>query len=57
MLSFGLSFFETLTALRLTIGFAIFLFDEVFTLGGLDAIWVRLVGPVNLYIVCFCFSR
>jgi hypothetical protein len=38
VLSFGLSFFETLTALRLTIGFAIFLFDEVYTLGGLDAI-------------------
>jgi hypothetical protein len=38
-------------------GLAIFLFDEVFTVGGLDAIWVRLVGPVNLYIVGFCFSR
>jgi len=57
VLSFGLSFFETLIALRLTMGLAIFLFDEVFTVGGLDAIWVRLVGPVNLYIVGFCFSR
>jgi hypothetical protein len=38
VLSFGLSFFETLIALRLTMGLAIFLFDEVFTVGGLDAI-------------------
>jgi hypothetical protein len=38
VLSFGLSFFETLTALRLAMGLAIFLFEEVLTVGGLDAI-------------------